>query len=134
MRLQTKLSLVLLVGLGSVIALSQAIQHWRVGRETQRLAAQATTIVEERERQSSANLEHMMDFFITDYLGRGEMDVFGKLAELQATIPGLTEFSLYDIRGRVTHSSDKSALKRTLPAELKDQLFASHQPIRRLSD
>lgn len=131
MRIQTKLCVVLLAGLGTVLAGSQALQQWLAARQTRELAVQATGLLTEREQQSAQNLEHLIDFLISDYLAMGEMDIFDKLATLQASIPGLDEFSLYDSRGRITHSSNKAELKRELPADFKAQLFASNRKVRR---
>ncbi|HVU23598.1 MAG TPA: methyl-accepting chemotaxis protein [Opitutus sp.] len=134
MRLQTKLSIVLLPGLGCVLALSQFVQNWLASRENRELAKQATTLMAQRDEQGVANLEHMIDFVITDNLSAGEMEIFSKLATLQASIPGLDEFSLYDANGRVTHSSNKASLKRELPAELKAQLFAKPDKVRHTTE
>ncbi|HWA86047.1 MAG TPA: methyl-accepting chemotaxis protein [Opitutus sp.] len=134
MRIQTKLSLVLLPGLGCVLALSQFAQNWLAGRESRELARQATALMVGEDDQAMANLEHMIDFVITDNLSAGEMEIFAKLATLQSSIPGLDEFSLYDSRGRVTHSSNKAAVKTELPADFKAQLFSSDRKFRRGAD
>ena len=131
MRIQTKLCVVLLAGIGSVLALSQGLQHWLAAREARALAGQAAALIDEREHQSAANLEHLFDFLIGDYLALGEMDIFDKLAALQSSIPGLDEFSLYDSRGRVSHSSNKAVLKAELAAELRRPLFTERQKVRR---
>jgi methyl-accepting chemotaxis protein len=131
MRIQTKLCIVLLSGLGLVLTFSQILQNWLAVRATHELADQATTLLVERETQSANNLEQVIDFMITDYLALGEMDVFDKLARLQATMPGLEEFSLYDHRGRVTYSSSKAELKREIAPDLKAQVFTAKAKVRR---
>ena len=134
MRIQTKLSLVLLAGLGTVLAVSQTVQSWRSGRQTAQLAERSTALLVACNDQGSGNLEHLIDFMIEKNLASGEMEVFGELASLQSSIPGLAEFSLYDGRGRVSHSSDPDALKRTLDPALQKQLFAGPEKLRVVSE
>lgn len=131
MRIQTKLCVVLLCGLGLVLTFSQILQNWLAVRATHELADEATALLVEREGQSANNLEQVIDFMITDYLALGEMDVFDKLARLQATMPGLEEFSLYDHRGRVTYSSNKAELRREIAPEVKAQVFTGNGKFRR---
>jgi len=118
MRIQTKLSVVLMAGIGSAIALSCWVQSRGAHKNTQNLATIATKVLSERERQTTDNLQHAVDFLLSDSLARGEMDVFKKVVELQAAIPGLVEFTLYDRAGKVAFSSNKAALKTSIAPEI----------------
>ncbi len=64
---------------------------------------------------------------ISGSLERGEMEKFTKLLVEQKKIEGLLEFSLYDIEGKVTHSSDVSYIGKTLPPENKEKLYSDPQ-------
>jgi len=118
MRIQTKLSVTLMAGIGSVIALSCWVQSRGAHKNTVNLATLATTVLGARERQTTDNLQLAVDFLLSDSLARGEMDVFKKVVELQAAIPGLVEFTLYDRTGKVAFSSNKAALKTTIAPEI----------------
>jgi hypothetical protein len=65
-----------------------------------------------------------VDFTVTDALARGDMGVFARLDSLQADLPGLAEFSLYDLSGKITDSSAKPLPKRILDPELKARLYS----------
>jgi len=118
MRIQTKLGLVLLIGIGSTIALSYWVQSLRAHKSTIGLATIAAKVLGERERQTTDNLQHAVDFLLRDSLVRGDMDVFKRVVELQAAIPGLVEFTLYDRAGKVAFSSNQAALKTKIAPEI----------------
>jgi methyl-accepting chemotaxis protein len=82
------------------------------------MATIATEVLGERERQTTDNLQHAVDFLLRDSLVRGEMDVFKRVVDLQAAIPGLVEFTLYDRTGKVAFSSNQAALKTTIAPEI----------------
>jgi methyl-accepting chemotaxis protein len=123
MRIQTKLSIVLLAGVGSVIALSCLLQSRNARKSTSDMAAIATQIVSEREMLATDNIKHAVDFLLSDNLSRGEMDIFKKVVELQAKIPGLVEFTLYDRTGKVAFSSNKAALKSSMAPEIAERVL-----------
>jgi methyl-accepting chemotaxis protein len=56
------------------------------------------------------------------------MDIFKKVVELQAAIPGLEEFTLYDRAGKVAFSSNKAALKTTLAADVAERVLKQTDP------
>ncbi len=123
MRIQTKLSIVLLAGVSSTIALSCLLQSRNARKSTANMAGIATQILSEREKETTDNLQHAVDFLLTDSLARGEMDIFKKVVELQAAIPGLVEFTLYDRTGKVAFTSNKAALKTTLAADVAERVL-----------
>ena len=127
MRIQTKLSLVLLAGIGSAIALSCWVQNRAARKSTTGMAAIAAKVLGDRERQTTDNLQHAVDFLLSDSLERGEMDVFKKVVELQTAIPGLIEFTLYDRTGKVAFTSNKAALKTMIAPELGARVLKQPQ-------
>jgi methyl-accepting chemotaxis protein len=123
MRLQTKLSVVLLTGISAVIATSSWLQNRQARRQAIDQATAATEILKQRELENTNNFQHSIDFLLGDTLERGEMDIFKKIVQLQAVIPGMVKFSLYDGKGKVAYSSDAAALRTLLPPELKASLL-----------
>ena len=123
MRIQTKLSLVLLIGIGSVITFSSWLQNQQARQQNAALASATTEIVKQRELQNTDNLQHSIDFLLSDCLERGEMDIFKKIVQLQSAIPGMRQFSLYDSRGKVAFTSNPASLKTVLSDELKKRLL-----------
>ncbi len=113
---------VLLVLLAAVVFLF--VQARRGSRE---MAASGERLLAQRETDNIKNIHAGLEFAMGEALGRGEMDVYGKLASLQSRLPGLLEFSLYDRHGRVTHSSHKSAVGRELGSEVKASLLGKSE-------
>jgi methyl-accepting chemotaxis protein len=123
MRIQTKLSIVLLIGIGSILSFSAWLQNQQARTQTVAQASAASEILKQRELQNTENLQHSIDFLLSDSLERGEMDIFKKIVQLQAAIPGMVQFSLYDSKGKVAFSSSSAALKTLLTPELKELLL-----------
>lgn len=113
---------VLLVLLAAVVFLF--VQARRGSRE---MAASGERLLAQRETDNIKNIHAGLEFAMDEALGRGEMDVYEKLAGLQSRLPGFLEFSLYDRHGRVTHSSHKSAVGRELGSEVKAALLARNE-------
>jgi methyl-accepting chemotaxis protein len=124
MKLRTKVGLQLLVGVTAVLVLSQAVEYVQVHRSNRNLGASSQALLQERELQNVKNIHAAVDFSVTDCLGRGDMDVFSRLNQLQQSMPGLDEFSLYDAEGKVSDSSLKSALNHKLEPQMKAQLYS----------
>jgi hypothetical protein len=123
MRIQTKLSLVLLTGVGAILTFSSWLQNQQARTQTVAQASAASETLKQRELQNTDNLQHSIDFLLSDSLERGEMDIFKKIVQLQAAIPGMVQFSLYDGKGKVAYSSNSAALKTLLTPELKERLL-----------
>ena len=123
LRVQTKLSLFIVGGITCVIALSAVVQNWQAKRSTAAISAQSESLLLHDEEQGTHNLAKAVQFIINESLAKGDMDVLKNVVVLQSSISGMTEFSLYDRNGVVTYSSDKSALKRAFPTELRSLLY-----------
>jgi methyl-accepting chemotaxis protein len=119
MKLHTKLTLVLLVGLIVVVSGVQVIQYLNVTRRVGQLSEQDLTLLRQREETAARNICATIERAVAGSLERGEMEKFSRLLEEQRSVKGLLEFSLFDRDGKVSHSSEKSALARTMPAELR---------------
>ncbi len=134
MKLQTKLSLVLLAGLLSVYLGSSVFQYYR---NSTALGKFSKEISAAEEGDHWGWVERLQDATYAPLIGamaEGEMDKFEKLLASQRTVRGLQELSLFDARGRTAYSSDPARLKQRLPEELKAQLMGSAQIIKRRTD
>ena len=124
MKLHTKLTLSLLVGLILVVGVAQVLQYIGVTSRIAKLSDADMQLLRSREEESARNIYESVEHSVAGSLQRGEMQKFTRLLEEQRKVRGLIEFSLFDRNGVVTHSSDPAALKRPLPADLRDQLLA----------
>jgi len=125
MKLQTKIGIQILGGMVALQLLTQAIPLIQAKHSNGKLAAASQGLLNERELQNVKNIDTAVDFGVTDSLGRGDMDVFSRIAALQSSMPGLVEFSLFNLEGKITASSSKSAMGRALDPELKARLFSN---------
>jgi methyl-accepting chemotaxis protein WspA len=62
------------------------------------------------------------------------MEKFTRLLEAQNQVADLKEFSLYNRKGSVTHSSNNEFLHKSLPEELQSQLLQSPERVLRHTD
>jgi hypothetical protein len=122
MTLKTKIGLQLLGGTVAVLVLSQTVPLIQAKRSNHQLAESSGGILSERELQNVKNIHATVNFNVVDSVGRGDMDVFSRMAGLQASLPGLSEFTVYNLAGNVSDSSTKTPLHRTLEPEIKTQL------------
>ena len=125
MKLQTKIGIQLLGGMVGVLLLAQVVPLIQAKRSNGQLAASSLGLLNGRELQNIQNIQTAVQFSVTDSLSRGDMEVFSRVAALQATMAGFVEFSLYNRDGKITDSSSKSSLGHKLEPELKTRLFAS---------
>ena len=134
MTLQKKLLVTLLGGLVVILPLTQGLQFLHNRSTTRELAAASAKLTLDRERQNIENIHTGINVAVKDFLARGDMGIFERLVALQHEIPGFTEFSIYDRKGVVTYSSDKSAKQRLLAPDLQQELFANEKKLVRSSD
>ncbi len=134
MKLNLKLTLALLAGLILVLSLAQIIQHKNVSGIISGLSISNIKLLKEREVENALNIFHSVDRAVAGSLERGEMEKFTKLIKSQKQVKGLHEFSLFDINGNVTHSSDSSFIGNRLTGDLKKKLFSNPEMIFRHTD
>ena len=125
MKLQTRISLPLLAGMLAVILVAQGAQFFSVRRMVRDLVGQNSAQLEARELENAENIFHSAEQAVAGSLERGEMAKFKRMLESQRSVKGLLEFSLYDRKGVVTHSSEAAFLKHTLASDVKDQLLSN---------
>ena len=134
LRIQTKLSLFIVGGISFVIALSAVVQNWQARRSDSAISDQSQNLLLHDEEQGTHNLAKAVQFIINESLAKGDMDVLQKIPVLQSRINGLAEFSLYNKSGVVTYSSEKSALKRKFPSDLRTRLYDQMGEYSRVTD
>jgi len=108
-----------------VLLLSQAVPLFQAKQTNARLAGSSQKILNERELQNVKNIYTAVDFGVTYSLSHGDMDVFPRVAALQSNMPGLAEFSLFNLHGKLTDSSSKAVLGHQLSPELQTRLFSN---------
>jgi len=124
MKLNTKLTLCLVLGLGTIVALVQSLQYLdQTKRITQQIQADIT-VLENQADQNARNVYESVQTSLAGSLERGEMEKFNNLLREQKNVKGLLEFSLYDRQGSITHSSDAANIGKKLVGTLKDQLLS----------
>lgn len=123
MKLHTKLSLAILSGLVLIVMIAQIFQYVESSQLISALSADTLAILKEREEQAVRNIFRSVERAVSGSLERGEMEKFTRLLEAQQEVEGLLEFSLYDRKGVITHSSDPSFLKKSLPKDLHTRLL-----------
>lgn len=131
MKLHVKLSLSLVAGLAVVVGLAQIVQYFSALRHIRDLSEKTTNIIETREKEFADNIFKSIDRAVAGSLQRGEMDKFLKILDAQREVEGLIEFSLYNQKGIITHSTDPSRKMKTVPEELKEQLFTETSMVSR---
>ena len=125
MKLHTKLILSLLAGLIVVVFAAQVFNYRSVDGLLSSFSQANIKMISEREEDFAKNIHRSVERAVAGSLERGEMEKFNKLLKAQNEIAGLLEFSLYDLNGKVTYSSDSAFQGKILPEELQAQLFGS---------
>jgi methyl-accepting chemotaxis protein len=123
MKLHTKLSLSILTGLIVIVAIAQYFQYTRANELIAELSGQSLEILKNREEQAARNLFNSVERSVSGSLERGEMEKFSRLLEDQNQVDGLKEFSLYNRKGVVTHSSQRAFVNKALSKEFLSELL-----------
>jgi methyl-accepting chemotaxis protein len=125
MKLNTKITLSLVLGLSSIMALAQTLQYLD---QTRRITQQTQTEIQALESQAERNARSIYDSVqMAGSLEQGEMEKFTMMLQKQKNVKGLVEYSLYDRKGVVTHSSDAKFLGKVMPDAKKTDLFSKHE-------
>jgi methyl-accepting chemotaxis protein len=124
MTLSRKTGLELLVGMAVLLGVSQTIQYFQSQKTHGALAASSRELLQKRELQQVENFFAAVDHDLSAATARGDMDEFERVGALQKEAPGFEEFSLFNQKGCITSSSDRTAKGRLLAADLKTRLYA----------
>src|ERR1035437_4840800 len=133
MNLHFKPILWLVGGIVVAFALSLTFQLYRNTQLLQRLADENTVMIEKSEWKNAENVFLATQNAVKGSLERGEMDKFTKVLQTQRNVKGLLEFSLFNPEGAMTHSSDATFLKNSLPPEVSSILQAKPERYKRLT-
>jgi len=123
MKYQNKLILAFGGTVVVAILIMGLFQLLSIRHQLHRLSSDNVAVVDQQQHDRAVSVNHAIQFSMQRFLEKGQMDVFGTVANLQQQIEGFQEFSLYNKAGIVTYSSDKGALKRPMAAELKSLLY-----------
>jgi len=125
MKLQTKLSLVLLSGLLCIYIGSSVFQYYHNAGVLKKFSREICATKEQEYWSWVERLEEATQAPLLDAMAEGEMPKFEKILGSQRQVEGLQDLSLYDASGRTRYSSDPARLKQGLPEELKTRLLSS---------
>ncbi|MFO1475208.1 MAG: methyl-accepting chemotaxis protein [Verrucomicrobiota bacterium] len=120
-------------GIVVMFAVSQSIALWHNASMMRLFSDDNLARIQSREQQQARNFFATAENAVSDSLERGEMDKFVTVLERQRAVQGLEEFSLFDSKGVITHSSARTNLSRRLPAEIAAELRTNLQPVLRVS-
>ena len=131
MNLQTKFFLSISAGVLTVLVVAETLRQRRQGQTNSELSAVNLQRLEVATRGNLRNLQESVLVALRDAMNQGEMDRLTQVMQWQRGIEGLLECSLVGTRGKVSYSSDPSALKRPLEGSLHEQLFANTNRLER---
>lgn len=129
-KLQTKLLLVLLVGLLGVYVAAGLFQRHASLADIRDFSRTNLTTEVEREWQWIERLHRAVFASLDDAMAAGDMARFNQILALQRDVPDLREISLADRAGQITHSSTPASVKQSLPAEIQARLVSANESIK----
>ncbi|HPO09089.1 MAG TPA: methyl-accepting chemotaxis protein, partial [bacterium] len=124
MKLHTKLTLSLLVGLILIVTIAQYLQYRSGVGLIRDMSDSNVKLVTQQQEESAKNIFRSSQRGVAGSLERGEMEKFTRMLNQQREVEGLLEFSLFDHRGTVSHSSDEKFIGKTIPEDLKERLLS----------
>lgn len=133
MKLQTKLSLLLISGVLLIYLGSSFVQRRVSLSALDHFSRESRNGEMARQWEWVERLQHATEVSLVNAMMDGEMDKFEKILADERSVAGLQELSLFDAKGRVAYSSVANPLNKDLPVELKTQLLGATQTVRRLT-
>ena len=136
MKLQTKFILTLLSVILLAFVVSQIFQQVMGGRALNNFSRQNLALLEQREQSHADNICQTIDPVVQETIALGEMPKLDTLISKYSNIDGLLEYSIYDNKGVAAYSTSRDILKskKTLPADLKEQLLGNPAKYSRRTD
>lgn len=125
MKLHVKLLLYLLCSVTVVVTIAQVIQYVDTTGRLEKLTSEQIEMLAAREEENAQNVYHSIEQSVAGSLKRGEMKKFTEILADQKNVAGLMEFSLFDIDGKVTHSSHDEFVGKEISQEMKEQIYSS---------
>lgn len=122
MSLHARLSLYLLAALVVIVAAIQGLQLYTADKSITQYSQSNSQVLTSAEEKQAMNLHRAVQQAVKGSIARGEMEKFTRLVQSQKEVEGLSEFSLFNRNGKVTHSSDPSAIGKSLPESIKKRL------------
>jgi len=136
MKLQTKFIVTLLSVILLAFVASQIFQQVQGGRALSNFSRQNLASLEQREQSQAENIYQTIDPVVQETIALGEMPKLDVLISKYSNIDGLLEYSIYDSKGVAAYSTSRDILKskKTLPADLKDQVLGNPAKFSRRTD
>jgi methyl-accepting chemotaxis protein len=121
MKLATKFLVWLLLGLSLAIGATQALTYLtsttKLRAQMDNLAQSQITLLEDRERTNAGTIFDSIQRGVNASLERGEMQLFSDLLNELHGVDGLQYYALFDRKGNVSHSTDKSKMGQAMDPE-----------------
>ena len=114
MNLQLKFLLSISAAILVVLVAAETIRQHRERKSYTELSADNLRRLETTTQQNMQNLQRSIQIALRDAMEQGEMDRVTRIMLWQRGVEGLLECSLIGTKGKVSYSSDASALKRSL--------------------
>ncbi|MDX2110847.1 MAG: methyl-accepting chemotaxis protein [Verrucomicrobiota bacterium] len=134
MNLQLKMTLWLVSGLLVVILIWQLFQYYSVSNTLGTVQHDNYNLIHKETLAHAEDMHESIQFCISGYLQRGEMDIFAKVGNLKKNINELDEFSLYNVDGVLTYSTNSDLLKSRLDPQLHKSFVSNHEMIMQETD
>ena len=136
MKLQTKFILTLLSATLLALIGAQTFQQVLGGKALNNLSRENLGLLEQREQSHADDIYQAIDPVVEETISLGEMSKLDALICIYTNIDGVLEYSIYDNKGVAACSTSRTILKskKSLPADLKDQLLASPAKFARRTD
>jgi HAMP domain-containing protein len=131
MNLQLKFLVSISSAILAVLLIAETVRQHRERRSYAELSAVNLQRLEATTQQNMQNLQRSIQIALRDAMEKGEMDRVAQIMQWQRGVEGLLECSLVGTKGKVSYSSEPSALKRPLDPALKEQLFATTNRLQR---
>jgi len=131
MKLQTKLTVILLAGTLAVYFSSCLVQRFFSLATVKHFSSTSKALELEHEWQAVDCYRQTMTTSLEGVMGIGDMDLFEKIIHEQAGLPGLQEVSLSDFKGHIAYTTVPQRLYGELPGELKPQLLKQPEIVKR---
>jgi methyl-accepting chemotaxis protein len=129
MKLHIKLILSLLATLLIVLSITQTFAYINNQKLLKDFADHNLELIRKREETQALNLFEAAEHATKTSLERGEMEKFTRICEQQTSVEGLIEFSLFDTKNRISHSSHHENLGRKLPDDIAQKIGKSLERI-----
>lgn len=122
MKLHTKLLISLVGCVVVLVGAALVIQYFITAGMINEFSENSIATLTQREEANALNIHNSVENSVSGSLKRGEMEKFTKLLKDQESIKGFEEFSLFDLHGKLTHSSTTENMYKVVPEDVRARI------------